>query len=155
MSLDIERVLGELEEDEKEIRKNIKTVNFLREKQVEAVENLLKEYDKIMLWYVNKQIAFTHPNLRGKAFSHIGGPIVGYDEQEEKLFIYNYHHKRFEAVNIHKRSDAKTKNMRILIDQGYFNDIVAGIKHTLFHQKEVLKAQKNLIDTLEAQLNNC
>ncbi|KOC79024.1 hypothetical protein ABE141_19175 [Bacillus velezensis] len=155
MSLDIDKILEELEEDNKEIQKNINTLSSLREKQVEAVENLLKEYDKIMLWYVNNQISFTHPRLKGRGFMNTGGPIVGYDEHEERLFIYNYHLKRFETVNIRKRSDAKTKNMRILIDQGYFEDIVAGIKHTLVHQKEVLTSQYKMIDTLEAQLNNC
>ncbi|ULN60205.1 hypothetical protein [Bacillus velezensis] len=155
MSLDIDRILEELEEDNKEIQKNINTFSSLREKQVAAVENLLKEYDKIMLWYVNKQIAFTHPRLRGRAFMNIGGPIVGYDEHEERLFIYNYHLERFETVNIHNRSDALTKNLRILIDQGYFEDIVSGIKHTLVHQKEVLKEQYEQINKIENLLNDC
>lgn len=107
-----------------------------------------------MLWYVNNQVAFTHPRLRGKGFMNIGGPIVGYDEHEGRLFIYNYQLKRFETVNIRNRADAKTKNLRILIEQGYFEDIVSGIKHTLVHQKEVLKAQQKMIDNIEDQLNN-
>ncbi|KIN46325.1 hypothetical protein [Bacillus subtilis] len=155
MSLDIEKVLVELDEDRKQIDNNQKTIFNLREKQKAAIDKLLDDYDQVMLWYVKKQIAFTSPKLRGKSFINQSGPVVGYDERNNLLFTYNYSNKKFEVVNLFDKSDVKTKNSRILIEEGYFEDIVAGIKHTLVHQKELLEAQQRLIDGIEAQLKNC
>ncbi|AID00395.1 hypothetical protein Q433_10055 [Bacillus subtilis subsp. subtilis str. OH 131.1] len=152
MSLEIEKIIKELEEDKKEIDKNVQTITKLRERQFETVENLIKEYNEIFKWYWNNGVAFSHPRL--KEFMSSMGPIVGYDEKEDRLLIYNYLDKKFEAVNTRNTEERQTKNLNILIRYGSFEDIVSGIKHTLVRQKEILENQYRLIDELEDQLNN-
>ncbi|WEZ61618.1 hypothetical protein [Bacillus subtilis] len=152
MLLEIEKIINGLEEDKKEIDKNVETIAKLRERQLETVKNLIKEYERIFTWYWNNGVAFSHPRL--KEFMSSIGPIVGYDEKDERLFIYNCLDKKFESVNPRNTEDRQTKNLNILIRYGYFEDIVSGIKHTLVRQKEVLEKQYRLIDELENQLNN-
>ncbi|MEC0314961.1 hypothetical protein [Bacillus subtilis] len=155
MSLDIEQVLKDLELERFAIDQNQIKIRKLRRKQEEAINKLLDEYDQVMSWFVKKKIAFTSPKLRGNSFMNQTGPVVGFDERNKLLFVYNYITKQFQSVNIYDQSHIETKDLRILIEEGYFEDIVSGIKHTLVHQKEILEAQKKLIDGIEAQLSNC
>lgn len=77
-------IIRKLEEDLSNYKEVTKQYEQIMNKQINILNNTIEKYLPVMEWHIKNNIAFKYPDLRFK--SEIG-PILGYNEKEDKLIV--------------------------------------------------------------------
>lgn len=75
-------------------------------------------------WYRKKGLVFTHPTIK---FQSNRGPILGFDNEDNSLFVYNPD-KGLLEVDLRTKETKNTFALR-LIEEGYFEDAMKGLDY--------------------------
>ena len=119
--------------------------NSLREKQVELLSKQIKDSKPLIEWYRKKRFSFTHPHIN---YISNGGPILGFDEKESNVFIYNPSEGLLKINS--KSNEGKSTFIEHLIENGHFKTAMEGLvylNHMIAKYKSDLER-----DTLEREV---
>lgn len=93
--------------------------------QVEQLEFLSLKYYPACEWYFQHDYPFKHPSIEAEAYF---GPILGYDEQKNDLYVYHVMDLNVKRINL----DTNTKTVvsfTELVNEGFYEDACKGFSH--------------------------
>ncbi|TFJ90643.1 hypothetical protein [Lentibacillus salicampi] len=157
-NFDANDIIRKLEEDLSIYKEVTNQYEQIMNKQIKILNNTIEKYLPIMKWYIENNIVFKYPDLRLK--SEIG-PILGYNEKEDKLIVY-YYEKR---ATVKVKTTTTRRIIEIyspwnLIRDGFFLDALSGLKYleigyslSIHKLKELMSSYKKDINQIEKQLH--
>ncbi|MCY7869614.1 hypothetical protein MOB43_10045 [Bacillus spizizenii] len=140
----------ELEKELEILNSNKEKIVSLQREQAELIEKLIDENNEVIRWLYKNRLPFYHETIKGKRSSK--GPILGFDEDEDRLIRYNFEKHIIESVDIYDTSDSKEISSLKLVKEGHFVSAVKGIKYLTKQQKEIIDEQNEFIDELKYEL---
>lgn len=128
MENNTEDILNKLKDLEKEYNKYQAEKQFLLIEQEKVIDELIEKNRPIFEWIRNKtDFFFTHPTLNYRTRK---GPVLGYQEKDDRLIIYDVESKRIKITDIgEKYNPDKTMVTFQLVRNGYFTTAVKGLTY--------------------------
>lgn len=148
-NLNVTQLLEELQKQRKEHSAAAEEIESLIIKQVTVLKDLLDSYKPVYQWYSDCGFLFKHPTLQYRSPS---GLIMGYDNKENELYVFNIKQERVEKVNMYKTEVREFVSLRHIVEKGFFNDAVTGIKHLESMLKNYVNNSNEYIQTLKKEL---
>ncbi|WFQ85561.1 hypothetical protein MJ920_09695 [Bacillus velezensis] len=139
----------QLEKELEKVNSNTAEIKSLQREQAELIDKLIEENNEVFRWFYENRLPFYHETITKQSFK---GPILGFDEDEDRLIRYNFEKHTMESLYIHDTSDLKEISTLKLVKDGHFISAVKGIKYLTNQQAEIIDEQNNLINKLKREL---
>ncbi|GIO26382.1 hypothetical protein [Ornithinibacillus bavariensis] len=130
--------------------RELEELKELQKKQQDKLLETIKLYKPIMKKIYENDFLFTHPTLN---YQTSKGPILGYDKDNNSLITYDITREVIVSVNLY---DHEEKGYRIakLVENGFYNDAITGIKYIGVMIDNYLSSLKDDISKAKSELEN-
>lgn len=143
--------IQQLENQINEVIKKDKELQDLKNHQREILIEKSKEFEEVITLYLKKEIKFSHPKYQLRTTI---GPIMGVQEQREKIFIYHPTEKRVFSMYLGETfEDSEPVSWLELINEGHFENAIDGFNYLIDMQADYLDFYNKEIDKLKQQIN--
>jgi len=119
------RIIEDLNRLDDKYQKIASEIENIEKEQLKTLRELIDIYKPVMEWY-RSHFKFTHPNFNIRTTI---GPILGYDDENEILTVYNIENDCVQYVNMFDTNDVKNISLLQVIKDGHFENAVIGIKY--------------------------
>lgn len=142
--------IQQLEDQISELIKKDKELQDLKNHQREILIEKSKEFEEVITLYLRKEIKFSHPKYQLKTLI---GPIMGVQEQTEKVFIYHPTEKRVYSMHLGETfEDSVPVSWLELINDGHFENAIDGFNYLIDMQADYLDFYNKEITKLKQQI---
>ncbi|MBO3652051.1 MULTISPECIES: hypothetical protein [Bacillus amyloliquefaciens group] len=139
----------QLEKELEKINSNKTEIKSLQKEQEEIIDKIIEENNEVFRWFYENRLPFYHETISKQSFK---GPILGFDEDEDRLIRYNFEEHTMESIDIHDMGDLKEISTFKLVKDGHFFSAVKGIKYLTKQQAEIIDEQNKFISELKREL---
>ncbi|PLR79698.1 hypothetical protein CVD25_06510 [Bacillus canaveralius] len=150
MQIDTTSLLAKLKKEKLTLDSTIEEYNSLVLEQVHFLKGLISSYEPVYEWFKKEEIEFAHPEISIRTFI---GPILGCDEDELELFVFDVNAKSVAKVYVNDPDDKENYNLSKLVREGYFLQAVEGLMYLESTLSQYNKHNKEVVEAARKELN--